>query len=76
MGLCVMHELAQILDNAQQHQLRFRTAFRTTIFVFAPVHYDIMTFRLVHKGAQLLPHACVVFEKNREVELFGSARWI
>ena len=43
MGLCVMHELAQISDNTQQHQLRFRTAFRTTMFVFAPGHYDLST---------------------------------
>ena len=69
MGLCVMHELAQISDNTQQHQLRFRTAFRTTMFVFAPGHY---AFRLAHKAQiayNVLPHACVVLEKNREVEL-------
>ena len=68
MGLCVMHELAQISDNTQQHQLRFRTAFRTTMFVFAPGHSDI-DLSLAQGANRLLPHACVVLEKNREVEL-------
>ena len=65
MGLCVMHELAQISDNTQQHQLRFRTAFRTTMFVFASSPLDIMPFDSRTRRNRLLPHACVVLEKNR-----------
>ena len=63
-----MHELAQISDNTQQHQLRFRTAFRTTMFVFAPGHSNI-DLALAHNAQSLTAHARVVLEKNREVEL-------
>ena len=63
MGLCVMHELAQISDNTQQHQLRFRTAFRTTMFVFAPGHY---AFRLAHKAQIAYCPMLVLFLKRTE----------
>jgi len=64
-GLCVMHELAQISDNTQQHQLRFRTAFRTTMFVFAPGHSDIDLFHS-HKAQIAYCPMLVLFLKRTE----------